>query len=38
MGEHPTLLGNLVGIAIANLAIAPLEELLEQPGCPNLYC
>ena len=26
-----------MGIAIANLAIAPLEEMLEQPGCPNLY-
>jgi hypothetical protein len=37
MGEHPTLIGNLVGISIANLAIGPLEEMLEQPGCPNLY-
>lgn len=37
MGEHPTLIGDLVGIAIAQVAIAPLEEMLERPGCPNLY-
>jgi hypothetical protein len=37
LGEHPTLIGNLVGMAIANLAIGPLEEMLQQPGCPNLY-
>jgi hypothetical protein len=36
-GEHPTLIGGLVGVAIASVTIAPLEELLEQPGCPNLY-
>src|SRR5262249_53183305 len=37
MGDHPTLIGDLVGIAIAAITIAPLEEMLEQPGCPNLY-
>ena len=37
LGEHPTLIGNLVGFAVANTAIGPLEEMLEQPGCPNLY-
>ena len=37
MGEHPTLIGSLVGISIANQAITPLDEMLEQPGCPNLY-
>jgi hypothetical protein len=37
LGKHPTLIGNLVGIAIANIAIVPLEEMLGQPGCPNLY-
>jgi hypothetical protein len=37
LGEHPTFIGNLVGLAIANVAIGPLEEMLEQPGCPNLY-
>jgi hypothetical protein len=37
MAEHPTLIGDLVGIAIAFVAINPLEEMLEQSGCPNLY-
>jgi len=37
LGEHPTLIGDLVGIAIAQVTIGPLEEMLEQPGCPNLY-
>jgi hypothetical protein len=37
LGEHPTFVGDLVGIAIANVAIGPLEEMLQQPGCPNLY-
>jgi hypothetical protein len=37
MGEHPTLIGDLVAIAMAQITIGPLEEMLEQPGCPNLY-
>src|SRR5207237_7116098 len=37
LSEHPTLIGDLVGIAIAFIALGPLEEMLEQPGCPNLY-
>ena len=37
LSEHPTLIADLVGIAIASIAIVPLEEMLEQPGCPNLY-
>ncbi len=36
-GEHPTLIGVLVGVGCANMALTPLEELLEQPDCPNLY-
>jgi len=36
-GEHPTMIGTLVGIAIASIAIVPFEEMLEQPGCPNFY-
>jgi hypothetical protein len=36
-GEHPTLIGDLVGIAVGYQAIGPLEEMLEQPGSPNLY-
>jgi hypothetical protein len=37
LGEHPTLIGDLVGMAIASITIRNLEEMLEQPGCPNLY-
>src|SRR5262245_50519852 len=37
LGEHPTFVGNLVGMVIAHAAIGPLEEMLEQPSCPNLY-
>lgn len=37
LGEHPTFVGNLYGFVVANLAIGPLDEMLEQPGCPNLY-
>ena len=37
LGEHPTLIGDLVGIAIAAVAIVQLEKMLDQPGCPNLY-
>ena len=37
LGEHPTYVGNLVGIAVAFVAIGPLEELIQQQGSPNLY-
>jgi len=37
LGENPIFIGNLVGIAIAAVAIEPLEEMIQQPGCPNLY-
>jgi hypothetical protein len=37
VGEHPCFIAELVGFAIANQAIKPLEEMLEQPGCPNLF-
>jgi hypothetical protein len=37
LGEHPTLVGNLVGCSIAQSAIGTLDEMLQQPGCPNLY-
>lgn len=37
MGDHPTLIGDLVAIALANVALAPFEEMLGQPGCPNFY-
>jgi hypothetical protein len=37
MGEHPTLIGDQVGFAIANQTFGPLEEMLQQSRCPNLY-
>ena len=37
MGEHPTQIGTLVAIAITNVALFPLEAMLEHPACPNLY-
>jgi hypothetical protein len=37
MDECPVLRGNLVGSAFALNGITSLEEMLEQPGCPNLY-
>ncbi len=37
LSDHPTLIGNLVGMAIASMTIYHLDEMLEQPGCPNLY-
>ena len=36
-GEHPTLIGDLVGIAIASIAINLLEDLIQQSDCPNFY-
>jgi hypothetical protein len=35
--EHPTLIGNLVGLACATIALGGVEEMIQQPGCPNLY-
>jgi hypothetical protein len=37
LGEHPTLVGDFIGMAIARVAIDQLEKMLVQPGCPNLY-
>jgi hypothetical protein len=37
LGEHPAVIGNLVGLAIVGIAVGPIDELIEQPGCPNLY-
>ncbi len=37
LGEHPTLIGDFIGMAIARVAIFHLEKMLDQPGCPNLY-
>jgi hypothetical protein len=35
--SHPTLVGHLVGVAVASIAVEALEEMVQQPGCPNLY-
>jgi hypothetical protein len=37
LGEHPTEVANLVGLWAAHLSLATLEEMVQQPGCPNLY-
>ena len=37
LGEHPTLIGELVGIAVAFVAIGPIDEMIQQPGSPNLF-
>jgi hypothetical protein len=37
LGEHPTESANLLGLSIAQLAVTTLEEMVQQPGCPNLY-
>ncbi len=35
--EQPTLIGHLVGIAIAMIALREVEEFVQQPGAPNLF-
>jgi hypothetical protein len=37
LGEYPAPEANLFGIAIVNMALDTFEEMLQQPGCPNLY-
>jgi hypothetical protein len=37
LGEHPSEGGNLVGLWTAHLGLDTLEEMIQQPGCPNLY-
>ncbi len=37
LGDHPTESANLVGLSVAHLAVGTLEEMVQQPGCPNLY-
>lgn len=34
---HPTMIGQLVGMAIAATGCGVVEELVQQPGCPNLF-
>jgi hypothetical protein len=37
LGEHPAGVATLVGFAIADMALDPLEEMIQQPGCPNMF-
>ncbi|MGH7169756.1 MAG: hypothetical protein ACRELG_05705 [Gemmataceae bacterium] len=37
LGEHPTLIGDLVGTAVGYITLGTLDEMLQQPGCPNLF-
>jgi hypothetical protein len=37
LGEHPALVGEMVGIIVASQTIGPLDEMIAQPGCPNLF-
>jgi hypothetical protein len=37
MCEHPSLVSDLVGLAIANHALRPVEEMIGEPNCPNLF-
>jgi hypothetical protein len=37
LGEYPTVSADLVGLSAADLAVDTLEEMVQQPGCPNLY-
>jgi hypothetical protein len=37
LGEYPREAANLVGLSVAEMALATLEEMVQQPGCPNLY-
>jgi hypothetical protein len=37
LGEHTTEVADLVGLWVAHLGLVALEEMIEQPGCPNLY-
>lgn len=37
MDQHPALIVNLVGTAVANLDALTLDEMIPQPGSPNLY-
>ncbi len=37
LGEAPTLIHGLVGIAIGQIVLSTAEDLVRQPGSPNLY-
>lgn len=35
--EHPTLIGHLVGIAITTITVGAVDEMIQQPGAPNMF-
>src|SRR5262249_27366707 len=37
LGEHPSEVDNLVGLWTAHLGLNTVAEMVQQPGCPNLY-
>jgi hypothetical protein len=37
LGEYPAEAANLMGLSVADLALDTLEEMVQQPDCPNLY-
>lgn len=37
IGETPTLITYLIGVACANVTLDRIEEFVQQPGAPNLY-
>jgi hypothetical protein len=37
LGEYPAEPANRAGLAVAGQALDTLEEMVQQPGCPNLY-
>jgi hypothetical protein len=37
VAEGPTLINALVGVAISNMALTEVRELVQQPKCPNFY-
>jgi hypothetical protein len=37
LGEHPTEVADMVGLWVGHLGLATLEEMVQQPACPNLY-
>lgn len=37
LGEHPTVIADLVGAAVAFQALGTLEEMVQQPTGPNLF-
>lgn len=37
LGSHPSFIAGLVGIAIANMALDGIEEMVQQPDAPGLF-